>query len=149
MLLLANDGMFSLESAHIIDIARRILANQYSSIDALVYFTVNMRTMKPGYERDVNLWVPKFRDYKESFIKMVDRMGEAWAAFYAKKIGQDVPIHFLESDDETAIDSVKFIKAAEIARRAAKAVKPKKIGRNQPCFCGSGSKYKKCHGTPT
>jgi preprotein translocase subunit SecA len=22
----------------------------------------------------------------------------------------------------------------------------KKIGRNQPCFCGSGKKYKKCHG---
>jgi preprotein translocase subunit SecA len=21
-----------------------------------------------------------------------------------------------------------------------------KIGRNDPCFCGSGLKYKKCHG---
>lgn len=21
-----------------------------------------------------------------------------------------------------------------------------KLGRNEPCFCGSGSKYKKCHG---
>lgn len=25
-------------------------------------------------------------------------------------------------------------------------VRPKKIGRNDPCFCGSGRKYKKCHG---
>ncbi len=24
--------------------------------------------------------------------------------------------------------------------------KPKKIGRNDPCWCGSGKKYKKCHG---
>ena len=23
----------------------------------------------------------------------------------------------------------------------------KKIGRNEPCPCGSGKKYKKCHGT--
>jgi hypothetical protein len=23
-----------------------------------------------------------------------------------------------------------------------------KIGRNQPCPCGSGLKYKKCHGSP-
>jgi preprotein translocase subunit SecA len=23
-----------------------------------------------------------------------------------------------------------------------------KIGRNQPCPCGSGKKYKKCHGRP-
>ena len=22
----------------------------------------------------------------------------------------------------------------------------KKIGRNEPCFCGSGQKYKHCHG---
>ncbi|MCL4428599.1 MAG: SEC-C metal-binding domain-containing protein, partial [Deltaproteobacteria bacterium] len=25
-------------------------------------------------------------------------------------------------------------------------VKPKKIGRNEPCPCGSGKKYKNCHG---
>lgn len=24
---------------------------------------------------------------------------------------------------------------------------PKKVGRNSPCSCGSGKKYKKCHGT--
>jgi preprotein translocase subunit SecA len=23
---------------------------------------------------------------------------------------------------------------------------PKKIGRNDPCYCGSGKKYKRCHG---
>jgi preprotein translocase subunit SecA len=23
-----------------------------------------------------------------------------------------------------------------------------KLGRNDPCFCGSGRKYKKCHGAP-
>ncbi|WP_446027740.1 SEC-C metal-binding domain-containing protein [Lelliottia amnigena] len=21
-----------------------------------------------------------------------------------------------------------------------------KLGRNEPCYCGSGKKYKKCHG---
>ncbi|MCA9851993.1 MAG: SEC-C domain-containing protein, partial [Dehalococcoidia bacterium] len=21
-----------------------------------------------------------------------------------------------------------------------------KVGRNEPCYCGSGKKYKKCHG---
>ena len=25
----------------------------------------------------------------------------------------------------------------------------KKVGRNQPCPCGSGKKYKNCHGAPT
>jgi len=25
--------------------------------------------------------------------------------------------------------------------------KEEKVGRNDPCPCGSGKKYKKCHGT--
>ncbi|MCK5396170.1 MAG: SEC-C domain-containing protein, partial [Gammaproteobacteria bacterium] len=25
----------------------------------------------------------------------------------------------------------------------------KKIGRNEPCYCGSGKKYKQCHGKLT
>ena len=30
--------------------------------------------------------------------------------------------------------------------RAQKSAKLKKIGRNDPCPCGSGKKYKQCHG---
>jgi SEC-C motif-containing protein len=33
-----------------------------------------------------------------------------------------------------------MIKARPVAREAAK------VGRNEPCPCGSGKKYKKCHG---
>ena len=33
----------------------------------------------------------------------------------------------------------------EAARRRAQAAGPK-LGRNDPCWCGSGLKYKKCHG---
>jgi yecA family protein len=31
---------------------------------------------------------------------------------------------------------------------ARQPVRSKKVGRNQPCPCGSGRKYKKCHGRP-
>lgn len=32
------------------------------------------------------------------------------------------------------------------AKRSNTIVKPKKVGRNEPCPCGSGKKYKKCCG---
>ena len=32
------------------------------------------------------------------------------------------------------------------AKKMNTIVKPKKIGRNEPCPCGSGKKYKLCHG---
>lgn len=35
---------------------------------------------------------------------------------------------------------------SQAAKPAAKAIDGKKIGRNDPCHCGSGKKYKKCHG---
>lgn len=148
LLLLANDGNYSLESAQIIDIVGKILTHQYSGIDGFVYFTVNMRAMMPGYHRDVNLWVPNYEGYIESLVKMVDRMADAWGRFYARKIGQDVPTHEFEYRDRTWLDSVKFIKSSKAARTSARASKPKKIGRNEPCSCGSGRKYKKCHGGP-
>jgi preprotein translocase subunit SecA len=36
--------------------------------------------------------------------------------------------------------------AGQSGSRAAVATKAKKVGRNEPCPCGSGKKYKKCHG---
>lgn len=33
-------------------------------------------------------------------------------------------------------------------RSIALGVPRVKIGRNEPCFCGSGKKFKKCHGAP-
>ena len=34
----------------------------------------------------------------------------------------------------------------EGSRGAPRPVGAPKIGRNDPCYCGSGLKYKKCHG---
>jgi preprotein translocase subunit SecA len=44
--------------------------------------------------------------------------------------------------------------ATEEEQRTAAATQPqrpggKKVGRNQPCPCGSGKKYKLCHGAAT
>jgi preprotein translocase subunit SecA len=36
----------------------------------------------------------------------------------------------------------------EQARAAQGQATKQKIGRNQPCYCGSGKKYKNCHGAP-
>ena len=34
---------------------------------------------------------------------------------------------------------------SNISQETVRRVEPK-IGRNDPCYCGSGKKYKKCHG---
>jgi len=37
-------------------------------------------------------------------------------------------------------------KTADGSAPPPQVINPGKIGRNDPCFCGSGKKYKKCHG---
>ena len=34
----------------------------------------------------------------------------------------------------------------QVAIPAARSADGRKIGRNDPCYCGSGKKYKRCHG---
>jgi preprotein translocase subunit SecA len=36
-----------------------------------------------------------------------------------------------------------------VIEKPQQVIRKEKIGRNDPCPCGSGKKYKKCHGAPT
>ena len=48
-----------------------------------------------------------------------------------------------KNGDETNYNNDIDIKKTKEPRR----IITKKIGRNEPCPCGSGKKYKQCHGT--
>ena len=43
-------------------------------------------------------------------------------------------------------DKEKQDELYKTAKRMHTIVKPKKVGRNDPCPCGSGKKFKQCHG---
>ena len=49
-----------------------------------------------------------------------------------------------KKDKEMA--ALQFVGGSGTATENKQAVSEKKAGRNDPCPCGSGKKYKKCHG---
>jgi preprotein translocase subunit SecA len=49
-----------------------------------------------------------------------------------------------KKDKEMA--ALQFVGGSDTATENKQAVSEKKAGRNDPCPCGSGKKYKKCHG---
>lgn len=51
-----------------------------------------------------------------------------------------------EEDDEAPPDKQAFIPSIPRWRQPIKRVEYDKVGRNDPCPCGSGKKYKYCHG---
>ena len=68
-----------------------------------------------------------------------------------QKIDQDVSVFLLKAEIRQNIERKEVSKkkitnegGKEPAKQKPKRVK--KIGRNDPCFCGSGKKYKHCHG---
>ena len=64
-------------------------------------------------------------------------------------IGKDITLYLLKAEIRQNLE-VKQVKGntneakEKVAKKTIK--KEKKIGRNDPCFCGSGKKYKQCHG---
>jgi uncharacterized protein YecA (UPF0149 family) len=51
----------------------------------------------------------------------------------------------LQSTATINSSSPKELNKQKIGRPAERGNRPAKLGRNDPCPCGSGKKYKKCH----
>ncbi len=67
-------------------------------------------------------------------------------AFEARAIEPACESYFDEDDLEVCLTIPYEAHALfELPERLAAPVKPAKVGRNDPCPCGSGRKYKKCH----
>jgi preprotein translocase subunit SecA len=48
---------------------------------------------------------------------------------------------------DVATGKLEEEKAAKKKKSIVQPPKKEKLGRNDPCYCGSGKKYKKCHMT--
>jgi preprotein translocase subunit SecA len=84
------------------------------------------------------------REGHEMFQQMIDRIKEeAIEKLFRIEIQREEQIQEIRAEQE---DQPMFYGPAEgVAPRQA-VRKEGKIGRNDPCPCGSGKKYKKCHG---
>ncbi len=51
-----------------------------------------------------------------------------------------------ENDDDEPLDERDFVPSIPRWRQPIKRAEYGKVGRNDPCPCGSGKKYKYCHG---
>jgi uncharacterized protein len=64
-----------------------------------------------------------------------------------RRIERDMPLDGLDDAIEHLIECVLDIADLSRPRRPTSRAAPK-VGRNDPCPCGSGRKYKQCHGAP-
>jgi hypothetical protein len=107
LVLLCNDGNFRLEPAQWVHAVKVALGNDFSSINSVVQFTVNMLSTTPIMGQHANLWMsgsrPGFTAVSDEFIH---RFGEGWAKHVGQIIGR--PVGFGGTLDVKNLESLKF-----------------------------------------
>jgi preprotein translocase subunit SecA len=82
------------------------------------------------------------REYQDTGFKMFNEM--------IQSIEQDVTRYILRAQIRENIQRVQIAKPTHTSSgKEEQKRKPRtttKVGRNDPCPCGSGKKYKQCHG---
>lgn len=107
MLLLVNDGNYSLESDAVMYTVGRILNAQYTSVNSVVYFTVNMPASMPGIERDVLVWIDAYRDAIDGVSRdFLNALRDGWMSFLKQEVGEEIPQ--ITIDEHGRIEEIKF-----------------------------------------
>ncbi len=84
------------------------------------------------------------REGHEMFQEMIDRVKEeTLQKLFHIQIQREEQLQEMRAEQE---DQPMFYGPAEAAVPKQAVRKDGKVGRNDPCPCGSGKKYKKCHG---
>ena len=112
---------------HIDDLREAISLRAYGQRDPLVEFKNEAYTL---------------------FENLMERIDEELShRIFRIQIGapqSEIPLGEARTNEDT-LDSTGIIGNAKAASRVGEKAFEKKVGRNDPCPCGSGKKYKKCH----
>lgn len=109
VLILVNDGNYSLESDSIMYFVNRIINSQCKSIHSIIHFTLNMRANMPDIERDIIVWIDKHRNGIDGVSReFLDMFRDGWFKFLEKKIGENIPL--ISLDNHSKLEHIRNIK---------------------------------------
>lgn len=88
VLILANDGFCAISPELVRALASQLLMHSYSSIDCLVYITVNRYVELQGSDIPRLIWATTYSDRApDSLVTFIDELGRKWFDFLEVKIG--------------------------------------------------------------
>lgn len=108
LLLLVNDGNYSLESDTVMNLVTRITKSQYSSINNIIYFTVNMPAHHPNINRDLQVWLDARHSREEELPKdFRESLRDGWIKYLENRCKNEIPQIV---GDESVLEKMTFIK---------------------------------------
>lgn len=96
LVLLANDGNYRLEAAQFRQAVEVALGNDFSAIEGLVLFTVNLLSTGPAMEphaSHANVWMPCSRiGHRVISQDFLSRLADGWSKHVGRLIGESIPV---------------------------------------------------------
>jgi hypothetical protein len=109
---LVNDGNYSFETNVALHLVGRVLGSKFTSINSLVYFTVNVVSHTPDAPGPILVWVHGARQERLPAVDyhFVDDLHAAWRRYLGKAVGRDigfVPLTRRDEVDRISLDRTR------------------------------------------
>ncbi len=85
-------------------------------------------------------------EYKKEGLRLFKEMEDSVQIEILKLVPQIQPAKGMVIEPEPVLVEGRPSEGSNTASSSQGGVEQKKLGRNEPCWCGSGKKYKNCHG---
>ncbi len=109
VLILVNDGNYSLESDAIMYLVNRIVNTQCTSIDSTIHFTLNMRADMPKIDKDILVWIDMHRNGTDGVSReFLNDFRDRWFKVLEKKTAENLPV--ISFDDHDKLNQIKLIR---------------------------------------
>ena len=111
LLLLVNDGNYMLPPTMIAPLLSRILKGQCSSINSVIYFSVNEKASVPGIDIPSLFWIDALVPEREPVsLEFRRAICAAWMAHYSSLVSEPI-FEFDGSANPSLLDNIQFIKS--------------------------------------
>ena len=110
LLILANDGNFSLNPNLSVHIIARLLSSHFSAIESFIYFAPNLRTYMPGVDKETRVWISgASREGNEGVPpSLLDEVFRGWIGYVQGLSGAEIEL--IEITDASRVQSMHFIR---------------------------------------
>lgn len=110
LLLLANDGNYMLPPTMMVHLLPRILSAQYSSINSVIYFSINETTTAPGVPTPALFWIDGVLPGRDAVsLEFRRSIRTEWMRHYSRLVPEPV-YEFDGHSTPDLIDNIQFFK---------------------------------------
>jgi len=109
LLLLVNDGDRAFELDTVLFVLHHLMKDHFSSVNAVIYFTVNETSFVPGIHHSARLWMPIEVPTRAPISgEFTRRLFDAWANHMATTTGEPVGAICVAAPSEPEVAHVKL-----------------------------------------